>query len=243
MTEEILNRYNIISGQEANSVDLSKLSSAQRARFLSWLHENNYSISEFNIKENTENVLNGNASCIESTNPFSVHSIGIDVQFISELFPNQPKDLKSDIEFLRIFSPFELAFAETKPFPLHTLAGIFAAKEAIIKARGASVDTDSLAKIEITHGQDGMPNFDGFSLSISHSNDYAVAVALKSEAPTAMDKVHGGNETFNDDIVAKPMKNTLPGFSKITTLSLITVISLFVSNSRVLAEWIIQLIP
>lgn len=79
----------------------------------------------------------------------------------------------------RIFSSYELA----RSSKAETLAGIFAAKEAVIKALG--INAGKWQEIEIRHQKNGKPtlNLKGFvkekeyihDLSIAHDGDYAMA--------------------------------------------------------------------
>jgi phosphopantetheine--protein transferase-like protein len=61
------------------------------------------------------------------------------------------------------------------------LAGLWAAKEAVIKA--ALVPPQQLTDIEITHDASGRPHgtveAQHFEISISHHGDYAIAVAMR----------------------------------------------------------------
>ena len=181
MNDEILNRFNIILGQECSSVDLDRLSSAQKARFISWLRENNFSIPEASAEIETRSELTSTIQSNDESVRIGIKEIGVDIQFIPELFPSKVDDLKSDPETLRIFSRREIAFAETKRKPTQTFAGIFAAKEAIIKAGFTGLSNSDLNNIEILHGEDGKPEFPGYALSISHSNEYTIAIAQQNQ--------------------------------------------------------------
>ena len=74
-----------------------------------------------------------------------------------------------------------------------TLAGKFAAKEAVAKALGCGIGPVSFQEIEVLHDTNGQPilhlyknarriaeeqNLNVWSVSISHSQHYAVAVAI-----------------------------------------------------------------
>ena len=133
MNDEILNRFNIILGQECSSVDLDRLSSAQKARFISWLRENNFSIPEASAEIETRSELTSTIQSNDESVRIGIKEIGVDIQFIPELFPSKVDDLKSDPETLRIFSRREIAFAETKRKPTQTFAGIFAASLELTK--------------------------------------------------------------------------------------------------------------
>ena len=61
-----------------------------------------------------------------------------------------------------------------------SLAGLFAAKEAYLKALGCGIDR-RLNSIEIDHNEKGKPFISGddsCDLSISHDGDYAVAFVI-----------------------------------------------------------------
>lgn len=80
-----------------------------------------------------------------------------------------------------LFTPNERAYCERWGDPVVHLAGLLAAKEAVVKALGSG----SVPQVEITHAENGAPvaNFDataieGLRLSISHDGPIAVAVAL-----------------------------------------------------------------
>lgn len=89
---------------------------------------------------------------------------------------------RSDTSFLkRIFTPLELARAQTT----HTLMGIFAAKESIIKA--LDLPADSWLTIEIAKLPSGKPiaylldydttNVMSSDISIAHDGAYACAIS------------------------------------------------------------------
>lgn len=74
-----------------------------------------------------------------------------------------------------------------------TLAGKFAAKEAVVKALGCGIGPVSFQEMEILHDPNGQPvlnlyknakriaeegNLNHWSVSISHSQHYALAVAI-----------------------------------------------------------------
>jgi len=169
-----------------------KLSSGQAARAYTWLKDNNYYVDLINLSEGfkiqqlnsgkeselftkKQKIPDGNHTNI---NFIENNFIGVDIQYISELFPNgMPLDPKTDKELLGIFTIRELSYAQSKSNSMQTLTGMFAAKEAIIKC---SYNKKNLSEIEILPKYKGKPYIDGFSISISHSHDYAVAVAINN---------------------------------------------------------------
>jgi holo-[acyl-carrier protein] synthase len=93
----------------------------------------------------------------------------------------------------RVFTPSEL---EESQGMLPTLAGRFAAKEAVSKALGCGIGPVSWQEIEIRRGDQGQPVLSlhgnarriaeeqglvNWSISISHTREHAVAVAVATE--------------------------------------------------------------
>ena len=166
------------------------LSSAQKSRVYSWLSSNNIAFDESALNSrftlfdllSTNNPLKKIANeSHQISNIISLSngivSIGIDLQKIDELFPESlSDDPKSDESINKIFTIRELSYAQTKDFPEQTLAGIFAAKEAIIKAAKLKLD---LIDIEVLPNEDGVPVHAGYEISISHTENFALAVAIK----------------------------------------------------------------
>lgn len=110
------------------------------------------------------------------------HSVGIDLVDVNE-FRSMVK--KGGMTFLRrCFHESEL---ENKS--VEHLAGIYAAKEAVIKA--LTLSAGSWKKIEIHKAESGRPyvfavggmeECDSISVSISHSGGHAVACAFRVES-------------------------------------------------------------
>lgn len=104
--------------------------------------------------------------------------IGIDIEAVSSL--PRTADFRTT-EFYRMnFSPEEIAYCILQPDPYASFAGLFVAKEAIVKAdeQSSSRQFNTLA---IRHSAEGKPFYPGFSLSISHANEMAVAVAVRTD--------------------------------------------------------------
>ena len=105
--------------------------------------------------------------------------IGVDIVFVPRFEKMKPRLLN------KLFTSGEIAYAQSKRRGAETYAGIFAAKEAIIKACSISGKTLLLGSIEISHLEHGQPQatFQGsrsyrVSLSISHEYEYAVAFVI-----------------------------------------------------------------
>ncbi len=155
------------------------LSSAQRARFLAWCAANR-------VDPDSLDTAPGAAPAAPAPRPAATGgqagfgAIGTDIQDVDELFPEEIADLKSAPDLAGIFTQKELAYAESRPDPYATLAGLFAAKEAILKCDGAA---RPLSSIEITHEATGKPVTEGYLISISHTKRTAFAVALAAADP------------------------------------------------------------
>lgn len=106
-------------------------------------------------------------------------NIGVDIEDISRFESNNLHFLK------KILTAKELK--KLKKYNPQRIAGIFCAKEAIIKAC-SNVDKFHFKNIEIFHRKSGAPHVvlrnskkiqsSAIKVSISHTNEYAAAVAL-----------------------------------------------------------------
>lgn len=103
------------------------------------------------------------------------------------------KDLAENESFLKkYFAMSEIEYIKTKTKKAQTVAGLFACKEAFLKAVGLGIGRGlSLFQIEILHDKNGAPSINftpeinyyisklalsKVSVSISHDEDYAFAV-------------------------------------------------------------------
>jgi len=102
-------------------------------------------------------------------------SVGIDIQYLSE-FPNYYSKIDSEF-FQNNFTDSEILYAKKKENIHLTLMGIFSIKESIFKCDNSYVK--NFNKIEIKHDENGKPFYNSFQISISHSIDVCVSVAIK----------------------------------------------------------------
>jgi holo-[acyl-carrier protein] synthase len=117
---------------------------------------------------------------------------GVDLLEIHRLADLQPAIRQRFLR--RVFTPQELNLAgEGENEAWATLTGRFAAKEAVAKALGCGIGPVSWQEIEILRGPQGEPvlelhgaalrisqetGLETWSVSISHSRDHAVAMAV-----------------------------------------------------------------
>lgn len=120
----------------------------------------------------------------------NILDIGIDIveiYRIKDLINNNPRFLE------KIFTEDEIKYFESKGFKYETIAGNFAAKEAISKSIGTGIRKFNFKDIEVIRNEIGKPivktynnlrricidyNVLEIKVSISHGRDYAVANAI-----------------------------------------------------------------
>jgi phosphopantetheine--protein transferase-like protein len=113
----------------------------------------------------------------------STGNIGIDIEAVSSL--PVTNDFRRNEFYTMNFSSSEIAYCSLQPDPYASFAGLFCAKEAIIKAE-VQHRSKSFNSICISHGTEGEPLYAGFHLSISHAGGVAVAVAVPARPEQAM---------------------------------------------------------
>ena len=108
--------------------------------------------------------------------------IGIDIIKVDRI----NKKLENQTFLNKVFSVKEIEYAASRQNPVQTFAGLFAAKEAVLKALGTGICSTDLNQVQILHtdlGQpycklDGKKTFKNINISISHDDGFAVAVAV-----------------------------------------------------------------
>lgn len=104
--------------------------------------------------------------------------LGIDLQALASM--PMAIDYRSDRFYQANFSASEIAYCVQQGDPRQSFCGLWAAKEAVIKAGAATLDKPgALASIEIGHCAEGAPSFPGCMLSISHEAGLAIAVCVR----------------------------------------------------------------
>jgi phosphopantetheine--protein transferase-like protein len=109
-------------------------------------------------------------------------NVGIDVIEI-ERFRNKPLNKKNDSFYHSIFTESELSYCMKYSDPYPHLAGIFAAKESLLKCLTTPIE---MLEIEISHNPDGKPHVSTHSrikaiqvrISITHTRSIAMAIAI-----------------------------------------------------------------
>ena len=118
-----------------------------------------------------------------------IRGLGCDLCAISRM-----EKIMADGRFLhRYFTEGERAYIAARARGAQTAAGIFAAKEALVKALGTGFGSLAPADVEITHDASGAPAYlinektlsalqargaQSAFLSVTHDGDYAMATAI-----------------------------------------------------------------
>lgn len=130
-----------------------------------------------------------------------MYGIGTDLVEIKRI----EKAIKKESFLNRYFTPAEINYFLSKNMRAESVAGAFAAKEAVVKALGTGFSTFTPECIEILHMSNGMPyvklyakaldlaeslNIIKIHISISHTDELAMAFAL----------AEGGEKSENHNI-------------------------------------------
>lgn len=108
--------------------------------------------------------------------------IGIDIEEVAAL--PRVADFRKEAFYTENFTSAEIAYCILQADPYASLAGLFAVKEAIVKADG-QFRRRPFHSFGIGHSAEGRPEMPGFSLSISHAGGMAVAVAVRDTTGVA----------------------------------------------------------
>lgn len=205
MEEKLLAYVARMTGEPVAAGSQIILSSTQRVQLIGWLNGQGVAADINRFKSNLisvdqllaiaagSDVPNAPASAPEQplrkavlpTKKYSVAAapamlgVGIDIQPVDAM--PEASDYRTDSFYKGNFSARELAHCIEKGSPRESLAGIWAAKEAVLKAGAAVRPQDgAMGEIEITHDAAGAPGYPGCLVSISHDAGIAVAVCIRT---------------------------------------------------------------
>lgn len=114
------------------------------------------------------------SSTTGSTTPAGAN-IGIDIEAVDAF--EVAVDYREHSFYRDNFTEREISYCLLQADPRSSFAGLFAAKEAVVKADNGLMGTN-FNRLEIEHEKSGKPRFKNFALSISHAAGFAVAVAV-----------------------------------------------------------------
>jgi len=193
----------IISSSHFNSISTDRFISELNKRDIKWdgsdivfsdlINKNvenpslNSSINLSNYKIDKKSTVTALSNC----------PVGIDIQEIKELPDSY--DFWED-EFYKLkFTPSEIAYCVTKDNPKQSFSGLYACKEALIKCNNFL----NWENININHNENGKPVFENYNISISHSGQYSIAIALLVE----IDSLENGTKNSQTDLLPNSIKN------------------------------------
>jgi len=150
--------------------------------------------------------------------------VGIDMEKIAAMPP--VADFREDAFYKMNFASSEIAYCILQPDPLASFAGLFAAKEALVKAdntyKGCTFNS-----IIIDHSPFGKPLHKDFQLSISHTTEMAIAIAMRNGSTDP------GHLSIVKDASDSPKKQYSSRFLlSIITLLLLVIVFLLLSHSN-----------
>ncbi|MDQ2877784.1 MAG: 4'-phosphopantetheinyl transferase superfamily protein [Pseudomonadota bacterium] len=119
---------------------------------------------------------------IPMSNPggLSVAPLGLGVDLHARAAMPEATDFRGTPFYARNFSERELAYAIEQGDPIETLCGLWAAKEAVVKAGAAQpARAGQFGDVEIGRDPAGAPTYTGCLVSISHEAGLAVAVCVR----------------------------------------------------------------
>ena len=132
----------------------------------------NGELGDSNLTRDSKSVIPANSLKQPKGAVLNVHGIGIDIEHVDNL--PDAADYRTDEFYSSHFFHEEIAHCIASNDPKLSFAGLFAAKEAIFKC---SI-VDDLRTIRIQFDAKGKPSCEGYLISISHSNRFAVANAI-----------------------------------------------------------------
>lgn len=189
--EKLASILSRLTGSEVGPQTMVTLSSVQQGAFASQARKAGLSIDRNRIKTafSPAGLGQGVAGVAQPASPQPEGTgralvptappgarIGCDIQSITEFARAvQAEDFKSCPFLTSHFAAVEISRCENQADAMQSLCGLFAAKEAIRKAG----DRREMRQITILHDHEGAPGSTGYAISISHSGDMCLAVALR----------------------------------------------------------------
>ncbi len=159
-------------------------SSIHLHRMYAKLASGGYAIKDYSNIENFASLMNklGKGSTnhsdyltIANKEKTISSGVGIDIVDISEM--PEALDFRTNEFYTDNFTAIEISYCILQYNPYASFAGLFAAKEAIVKANSNFLSLP-FTNIFIDHNDNGKPVFGNFDLSISHTEKTVVAVAI-----------------------------------------------------------------
>ena len=155
------------------------------------------------------------AGGVQSSQVEGVLSTGIDIEEIDAM--PRVDDFREHAFYSMNFAPAEISYCILQPNPYASFAGLFALKEAIVKCENRFKGRE-FKTIVVDHNTSGKPTFERLQVSISHTESYAVAIAIKFNVAALPQPVV--TPAINEVVqpVSKPAGNTVAWFAILIAL-------------------------
>jgi len=184
-----------LTGTEVSADSPLRIRSVQRAALVSWARKQalpvRFELLAGSAATSARELLGDGGAVVAQATPLpalapglpSGLAIGIDIEEVAAL--PEAGDYRAHPFFADNFTPAELGYCIRQADVRASLCGMWAAKEAIVKAGVADAPFGQLRRIEIGHDARGRPVFAGCEISISHTARTAVAVCVAGGGMTA----------------------------------------------------------
>lgn len=126
-----------------------------------------------------------------------LNEIGVDIEIVSNLPDSE--DFREELFYKENFTQNEIAHCLLSNNPKLSFTGLYCLKEAIIKIDN-SYSKYKLSELEILHNIHGAPYHSNFWVSISHTSEYAVGIAVikkEKESSSYIANTYDDTELFN----------------------------------------------
>jgi len=154
------------------------------------------------VSNSIQTVTTGSTNNNHATTEINNSLIGVDIEKIA-LMP-EVNDYREDEFYKMNFSVTEIAYCILQPNPLASFAGLFAVKEAIVKADN-TYKNQPFNTIFIDHLPNGKPVHKDFQVSISHTDE--LAIAMVAHINTNSSPVH--SSTINESNLSSKKQSTV----------------------------------
>jgi phosphopantetheinyl transferase (holo-ACP synthase) len=188
------------------------LRSLQRAALSSWVRQNNISIrsglingsTPFSVRQllgmdadsepSVASAITPASAAIPAASGAAVGGMAIDIEEVANL--PAAADYREHPFYVDNFTGAEIAHCVRQRNELASFCGLWAAKEAIVKAGLAPAPASGLSAIELAWDAAGRPLYPSGLISISHTDTVAVAVCLVQHAAPSSPQAPRGQKAL-----------------------------------------------
>lgn len=185
-----------------------------------------------NIKASVSNISSNNSLMPDRINASSREvalAVGIDMENINAM--PLANDFREEAFYQQNFTSTEISYCILQQNPYASFAGLFAAKEAILKTDNRLMELP-FNKIEIKHDLRGKPFFKDYAISISHTAEMAVSIAMNNAQHSLM-TVSNNLEAKNNVKGNSNNQNLIMGIAALALIVSLTALGLTIFKAVV----------